>query len=655
MKPFFPVMLASLHFSLSVLTSAAAAEKVLVDLGSKFDLSQVETVDARLSLAESSNGPAFLIRTGHQQTWPGITLRAPGGHWDLSLQDQVSLRVKDVGTNPVVVYCRVDNPGADGQQHCVTGSLRLEPGRTGTLKVPLQRTSGDQLNGKLFGMRGYPAIAGGPGTVNPSNITQLLIFVSKPAADFVFEVSDFRAGGTWTRPTAWMSDATPFFPFIDPLGQYRHKDWPGKAKSVAELAARRQQEARELTEQPGPKDWDKYGGWGAGPQMNATGFFRTEKVEGKWWLVDPEGRLFFSHGLDCVGALDTTPIDERQSWFEDCPAHQPPFSEFLSHGFALKGHYAGLQPECFCFAGANLARKYGPDWKQTSAKVIHQRLRSWGLNTIGNWSDETVRLMRLTPYTDAVGSGGSRMIEGSEGYWGKFPDVFDPSFNESLRRSMEYKQGRSAGDPWCIGYFSDNEMSWGDDVSIAVGALKSGPGQPAKQAFIADLKAKYGSVAGLNQAWGTSHTSWEAALESRQAPERPEARTDLAAFNSRAAEQYFRLTRQAIKSLAPQQLYLGCRFAAVNPGAAAAAAKYCDVVSYNLYQRSVAGFHFDGGADVPLLIGEFHFGALDRGLFHTGLVPVANQSARAQAYREYVRGVLNHPQFVGCHWFQYPG
>jgi len=77
------------------------------------------------------------------------------------------------------------------------------------------------------------------------------------------------------------------------------------------------------------------------------------------------------------------------------------------------------------------------------------------------------------------------------------------------------------------------------------------------------------------------------------------------------------------------------------------------VVSYNIYKPGVASFEFNGGADVPLLVGEFHFGALDRGLFHTGLVPVENQQARAEAYRNYVRGALKHPQFVGCHWFQY--
>ena len=644
---------AALLPSWSVLTTASAAEKALFDLSDKFDLTQVETVDATVSLAGSSIGPAFRIRTGHRQPWPGITLRAPGGRWDLSLQSEVTLKVVNVGTNSVTVSCRVDNPGADGRLHCVNGSLKLGPGKTGTLKVPLNRTSGDQLNGGLFGMRGYPVVAGGPETIEPTNITQLLVFVAKPEADFAFEVGEIRATGTWTPPTAWVSDATPFFPFIDALGQYRHKDWPGKAKSAADLAARRQQEARDLAEQPGPKDWDKFGGWATGPQLKATGFFRTEKVKGKWWLVDPEGRLFFSHGLDCVGMLDKTPIDERESWFEACPAHEAQFSELLSHDFALKGHYEGHRPECFSFAGANLARKYGTDWKQVSARVVHQRLRSWGLNTLGDWSDENLRLMRLTAYTDAIGSEGSRMIEGSEGYWGKFPDVFDPSFGKSLERAMEYKKGKSAGDPWCIGYFSDNEMSWGDDFSIAVGALKSGPAQPAKQALVADLKARYGSVAKLNAVWGTTHASWEALLDSRQVPERQKAGPDLGAFYTKAAEQYFRGVRQAIKAVAPSQLYLGCRFAAVNPRAAAAAARFADVVSYNIYQRSMTGFQFDGGADVPLLIGEFHFGALDRGMFHPGLVPVVDQSARGRAYREYLQGALSHPQFVGCHWFQY--
>jgi hypothetical protein len=449
-----------------------------------------------------------------------------------------------------------------------------------------------------------------------------------------------------------VTDATPFFPFIDTFGQYKHKDWPGKVHSLAELQQRREAEARELAAQSGPQDWNPYGGWAGGPTLQATGFFRVEKHRGKWWLVDPDGRLFFSHGVDCVRMLDTTPIEERATWFEDVPVDKPEFKEFLSKGHTLKGHYAGRSPQCFSFAAANMKRKYGEDWTAAYADTAHRRLRSWGLNTIANWSDASVFLMRRTPYTDTLGSRGARMIEGSEGYWAKFPDVFDASFRDGIRRAVEGKRTTSANDPWCLGYFSDNEMSWGDDTALALAALKSPPDQAAKKEFLADLKAKYSDVARLNAAWGTRHASWDALLESREAPDKQQAREDLTAFATKTAETYFRTVREAIKTVAPNQLYLGCRFAWVNDLAAIAAGKFCDVVSYNLYRRSVADFKYPGG-DKPLIIGEFHFGALDRGVFHTGLVPVENQAARAQTYRDYVLGAARHPLFVGTHWFQW--
>jgi len=654
----FLILLAALTLLPNQVRALAAAlpppdgDVILFDFGHGFEFTKVQVQDATVSEIKTASGSALRVVTGHKQSWPGVTLRARAERWDLSRYGQVAVTLRNPGTNEVRVSCRVDNPGADGTKNCVTDSLTLAPGNKGILRMLLKRDGDDKLGGKLFGMRGYPVTPGGPGTIDPKNITQLLLFVNKPDADHVFEVDDIRATGAYTSPTASVTDADPFFPLIDTFGQYKHRDWPGKVHSLAELTGRREAEAKELAAQPGPKAWDKFGGWAADPQLEATGFFRVEKYRGKWWLVDPEGRLFFSHGIDCVRALDMTPIDERAQWFEDFPGDQAEFHEFLSTGYALKGHYAGRSPKCFSFSGANLARKYGPDWKQVYPEVIHRRMRSWGLNTIANWSDEATRLLRRTPYTDAVSSRGAKPIEGSEGYWGKFPDVFDAGFAEGLRRSMAAKIGKSANDPWCLGYFSDNEMSWGDDISLALGALKSPPEQAAKKAFVADLKTEYGDVTKLNAAWETKHESWDALLQSREAPDKQKAHADLTAFYTKAAGQYFRTVRDAIKAVAPNQLYLGCRFAWVNDRAAVAAGKYCDVVSYNFYRRSIADFNYPGG-DKPLLIGEFHFGALDRGMFHTGLVPVANQEARAQAYKDYVCGAVRHPQFVGTHWFQW--
>ncbi|MBM3881024.1 MAG: beta-agarase [Verrucomicrobia bacterium] len=628
--------------------AAEAAERVLLDFSRGAPVSAVQTSDVRAVV----EGGRLRVVTGTERPWPGVTLAAPSGEWDLSGFGHVAVALENPGASQVTVFCRVDNPGADGTRHCVTGSLSLSSGQSGTLRVPLKRSAESRLDGQLFGMRGYPHGPGVAGAVDAARITQVLLFVSQPAVPHAFAVASIRAAGLYTPPTAWVTDATPFFPFIDTFGQYRHKDWPGKAHSVADLVGRREQEARALAADRGPGEWCGYGGWAGVPQRQATGYFRVEKVAGKWWLIDPDGHLFWSHGIDCVRMMDRTPIAERATWFEAFPGDDPEYREFRARGYALKGHYAGKSPECYGFAAANLKRKYGADWAAGYADTAHRRLRAWGLNTIANWSDATVFLLRRTPYTDNVSSGRARRIEGSEGYWGKFPDVYDPSFAAGLRQGMEAKSGGTANDPWCLGYFSDNEMSWGDETSLALAALKSPPDQAAKLELVGDLKAKYGDVEELNAAWGTGHESWEALIESRQAPDPQRARADLVSFYAKTAETYFRTVGEAIRAVAPHQLYLGCRFAWVNAVAAQAAAKHCDVVSYNLYRRSVADFEYPGG-DKPLIIGEFHFGALDRGMFHTGLVPVENQAARAQAYRDYVLGAVRHPQFVGTHWFQW--
>ena len=46
-------------------------------------------------------------------------------------------------------------------------------------------------------------------------------------------------------------------------------------------------------------EYSKYGGM-AGTQFPAKGFFYTQKVKDRWWLVDPEGHLFI-HKAVCSG------------------------------------------------------------------------------------------------------------------------------------------------------------------------------------------------------------------------------------------------------------------------------------------------------------------------------------------------------------------
>jgi hypothetical protein len=269
------------------------------------------------------------------------------------------------------------------------------------------------------------------------------------------------------------------------------------------------------------------------------------------------------------------------------------------------------------------------------------------------WSDGGITAMRRTPYVGTI-HWWSPALKGSAPWTADFYDVFHPDFRTNIRKRMAEEKGKAAGDPWCLGFFIDNELSWPGGNRFAEVALASPPDQPAKQAFVADLKARYRTIARLNKAWGTTHASWDALTLSRTPPG-DAAKKDLAAFTQVFANRYFRECRDAVKAVAPHQLYLGCRFAGGAPDPAArAAATYCDVVSYNMYTWEVGDVVLPAGsADKPVIIGEFHCGALDRGMFHTGLQGARDQNQRAEFYTDYVTSALRNPVLVGCAWFQY--
>ena len=187
--------LASLFAASRASSADNARELSLFGSLDHISLTNVSTTDASVAKSESGGKAGLRVVTGHKADWPGIALPAPKGHWDLSPYWQIVLSVKNAGANSVTVSCRADNPGADGQDHCANGDVTLAPGQSGNLYVELKRTSNDQLGGKLFGMRGYPVALGGPRTIEPANVTQLLVFVAKPAEDHVFEVSDIHAAG----------------------------------------------------------------------------------------------------------------------------------------------------------------------------------------------------------------------------------------------------------------------------------------------------------------------------------------------------------------------------------------------------------------------------------------------------------------------------
>ena len=91
---------------------------------------------------------AYKIETHHREPWPGVTFKAPRGHWDLTNFSYVAVDLKNIGSQRVSLHCRVDNPGADGIKNCLNGSIELQPGEQRTLRVPLIRKTPADLAGK---------------------------------------------------------------------------------------------------------------------------------------------------------------------------------------------------------------------------------------------------------------------------------------------------------------------------------------------------------------------------------------------------------------------------------------------------------------------------------------------------------------------------
>ena len=205
------------------------------------------------------------------------------------------------------------------------------------------------------------------------------------------------------------------------------------------------------------------------------------------------------------------------------------------------------------------------------------------------------------------------------------------------RRGSVATPGWSA---WGRGWSTDPRERYG----LAIGTLSRGPESPAKSAFVAQLIETYREPELFAQAWGISLASWDELQSAGLALPpanlgNPAVIRDLAAFTRRFAETYFRAVAEALHRHDPNHLYLGSRFAWRTPEAVEACGLWCDVVSFNLYQRALANGHGEWArfhaVGKPALIGEFHFGSTDRGLFWEGLVDL---HWRQRAQRVYPSG-----------------
>jgi len=497
----------------------------------------------------------------------------------------------------------------------------------------------------------------------------------------------------------------------DKFGQNAKIDFPNKVRTEKQLKALADAELATLEKEGPMADRSKFGGWKSGPKLEATGYFRTEKVDGKWAMVDPEGHLFFSSALANIRIANTTTttgvdftddsvryIDPNDVTPEDSLGIRPVskdaqktryissdvrhnlFTWLPSYDDELANHYSYRRSvhrgpihhgETFSFYQANLERRYGEthldSYNEKWRDVTIKRFKNWGFTSTGNWTDSAFYQMDQIPYfANGWIIGDFKTVSSGNDVWSKMPDPFDPEFKRRTELTTKVIADEVNNNPWCVGVFVDNEKSWGNvstkrgHYGIVIHTLSTEENDsPTKNEFNRLLKQKYNTIGALNKAWNSDLASWESLSNGYKVGElTDEMISDFSVLLEAYATQYFKIVHNALEKVLPNHMYMGVRMAhwGMTPEAVKASKKYVDVMSYNYYKEGLheKAWEFLAETDMPSIIGEYHIGATsDTGLYHPGLILASDQQDRARMYKEYMRTVVDNPYFVGAHWFQY--
>ena len=434
---------------------------------------------------------------------------------------------------------------------------------------------------------------------------------------------------------------------VDSFGQWTARDWPGKVHNSAELMATMLKNEAIAASASFPDEWSAYGGW---KQLRFTpkGFFYTHHDGKRWWLVDPEGYAFISAGVTCMTVGNTNAagvVSGQEELFSWLP-------EENDNLFGQVYYSQRNNMKMIDFLKSNLIRVYGAGWKEKWEATTAGLMKYWRLNTVANWSDFVMARNQKMPYTLNMSGFPSTSVR----LYRDFPDIFDPAFQQAAERFARQLDAVK-NDPYLIGYFLANEPQWGfGNNNLAFEMFAVGTPSFTKKEMSQWLQKKYGTIRAFNEAWKQNCTDFNA-IEAITLRERPSetAWNDCWEFSAVMVDRYIETVCSEVKKVDPNHLNLGMRYASIQSELHYRAGEWFDVFSINGYRNpdppQTAEIALRSGK--PVMIGEWHFGSIDRGLPSSGLQTAENQTARGEAYRYYFEQGVIRPELIGIHWFQW--
>jgi hypothetical protein len=349
---------------------------------------------------------------------------------------------------------------------------------------------------------------------------------------------------------------------------------------------------------------DRYGGR-IDRSSAAKGYFYARKINGRWWLVDPEGHLFIHKAVVSVAPGSSSAVSQ-----------------------ALRQKYGTLDK-----------------WAEATVKLLREN----GFNGTGAWTkNELLRKTQhpvvYTPIWNFMSSygkerGGTYQLPGHTGYPNQAIFVFDPQFAEFADRHAR-QLAACKDDPYLLGHFSDNELPFPGNLLDKY--LELDPCDP-------------GYKAALEWAAARHNASVDAFRKESVTDE------DRKQFIGYVAETYYAIVSRAIKKYDPNHMFLGSRIhtAKDNPYLFRAAGKYADAVSVNYYgvwtPNRTSLRNWEQWSGKPVLITEWYTKAMDSGLPNVSGAGwnVRTQEDRGKFYQHFALALLESKAVVGWHWFKY--
>jgi hypothetical protein len=320
--------------------------------------------------------------------------------------------------------------------------------------------------------------------------------------------------------------------------------------------------------------------------------FKVVMEGGACWLKDPDGRRFFSLGVDCAGGC--------YGHAEDAPMA------------------AGRR-----------------EW-------ISGLLGKWGFNTAACWSSPSLwdgryamdQIYALNPdYLDVF----------DDAAWGAETE-------KTVRGELETFLGR----PNVVGYFLDNERKWSPEKTFER-YRKMGTGTPGSRALAGFAREFHGDNIGvLNRAWKSSFKGFEGVAGSGKC--KPPGDFLAKWRNRVAGEYYRRYAALVRSLDPGCLILGERNAGPPDVEYVKAVAGAFDVISVNDYDRygTLSGIYreYFSATGKPVIITEWSFsGFPESGLKSLQNIDVYSQENRAYGYRKYVLGAARAPWMVGMHWF----